>query len=127
MKYITIISKLHDGFAMFATRQSDYNIVDGTPYKKDPLKMLADECHKQCLKIFFDYSQLDWHHSDYFPLGETGHTAGRPAGGDWSKYLDIMDAQLTELLIGSLSRQTWSAVREKNPPRVPLFFLLKEA
>ena len=75
MKYITIISKLHDGFAMFATRQSDYNIVDGTPYKKDPLKMLADECHKQGLKIFFDYSQLDWHHPDYFPLGETGHSA----------------------------------------------------
>jgi len=98
MKYITIISKLHDGFAMFATRQSDYNIVDGTPYKTDPLKMVADECHKQGLKIFFDYSQLDWHHPDYFPLGETGHTAGRLAGGGWYTYLDFMDAQLTELL-----------------------------
>ena len=98
MKYITILSKLHDGFAMFATRQSDYNIVDRTPFKKDPLKMLADECRKQGLKIFFDYSQLDWHHPDYFPLGETGRTAGRPPGGDWYKYLDFMDAQLTELL-----------------------------
>jgi alpha-L-fucosidase len=98
MKYITIISKLHDGFAMFATRQSRYNIVDATPYARDPLKMLADECHRQGLKIFFDYSQLDWHHPDYFPLGDTGHTAGRPPGGDWNRYLDFMDAQLTELL-----------------------------
>ena len=98
MKYITITSKHHDGFAMFATKQSDWNIVDRTPYKKDPLKMLADECHKQGIKLFFYYSQLDWHNPDYFPLGNTGHTAGRPEGGDWKKYLDYMDAQLTELL-----------------------------
>lgn len=98
MKYITITSKHHDGFAMFATHQSDWNIVDRTPYKKDPLKMLADECHKQGIKLFFYYSQLDWHHPNYFPLGRTGQTAGRPAGGDWNKYLDYMDAQLTELL-----------------------------
>jgi alpha-L-fucosidase len=98
VKYITITSTHHDGFAMFATKQSDWNIVDRTPYKKDPLKMLADECQKQGIKLFFYHSQLDWHHPDYFPLGGTGHTAGRPAGGNWYKYLDYMDAQLTELL-----------------------------
>jgi len=97
-RYITITSKHHDGFAMFATQQSDWNIIDRTSYKKDPLKMLADECHKQGIKLFFYYSQLDWHHPDYYPLGRTGHTAGRPPGGDWYKYLDYMDAQLTELL-----------------------------
>ena len=98
MKYITIISKLHDGFAMFATQQSDWDIVHRTPYKRDPLKMLANECHRQGIKLFFDYSQLDWHHPDYYPLGETGRAAGRPPGGQWYKYLDVMDAQLTELL-----------------------------
>jgi alpha-L-fucosidase len=98
MKYITITSKHHDGFAMFATKQSDWNIVDRTPYKKDVLKMLADECHKQGIKLFFYYSQLDWHNPDYFPRGHTGKTAGRPESGDWYKYLDYMDAQLTELL-----------------------------
>jgi alpha-L-fucosidase len=98
VRYITITSKHHDGFAMFATKQSDWNVVDRTPYKKDPLKMLADGCHKQGIKLFFYYSQLDWHNPDYYPLGRTGHTAGRPAGGDWYKYLDYMDAQLTELL-----------------------------
>jgi len=98
MKYITITSKHHDGFAMFATKQSDWNIVDRTPYKRDVLKMLADECHKQGIKLFFYHSQLDWHHTDYFPRGGTGHTAGRPEKGDWYKYLDYMDAQLRELL-----------------------------
>jgi len=98
VRYITITSKHHDGFAMFATKQSNWNIVDRTPWKKDPLKMLADECQKQGIKLFFYHSQLDWHHPDYFPLGNTGHTAGRPAGGNWYKYLDYMDAQLTELL-----------------------------
>jgi alpha-L-fucosidase len=98
MKYITITSKHHDGFAMFATKQSDWNIMDRTPYKKDVLKMLAEECHKQEIKLCFYHSQLDWHHTDYFPLGREGHYAGRPAGGDWNKYLDYMDAQLKELL-----------------------------
>src|SRR5438445_8381995 len=47
MKYITITSKHHDGFAMFDSKISDYDVVDRTPYKKDVLKALADECHKQ--------------------------------------------------------------------------------
>src|ERR1700688_3949856 len=47
MKYITITSRHHDGFSMFNTKASDYNIVEATPYHKDPLKELADECHKQ--------------------------------------------------------------------------------
>jgi len=98
MKYITITSKHHDGFAMWGTKQSDWNIVDRTPYHKDVLKMLADECHKKGIKLFFYHSQLDWHNPDYFPLGRTGHDAGRPEGGDWNKYLDYMDNQLRELL-----------------------------
>ncbi|MCC7174601.1 MAG: alpha-L-fucosidase [Bryobacterales bacterium] len=98
MRYITITSKHHDGFAMFATKQNRWNIVDATPWKQDPLKMLADECRRQGLKLFFYYSQLDWHHPDYYPLGRTGKTAGRAAGGDFNRYLDFMDAQLTELL-----------------------------
>src|ERR1700733_3033144 len=98
MKYITITSKHHDGFQMFDSKVSDYNVADRTPYKKDVLKMLADECHKQGIKLFFYYSQLDWHSPDYFPRGGTGRTAGRPETGDWNKYLDYMDAQLTELL-----------------------------
>ncbi len=98
MKYITITSKHHDGFAMFDSKVSDYNIVARTPYKKDPLKALAEECRRQGLKIFFYYSQLDWHNPDYFPRGNTGHDAGRPDTGSWPAYLDYMNAQLRELL-----------------------------
>ncbi len=98
MKYITITSKHHDGFAMFGSKVSDWNIVARTPYKKDPLKMLADECHRQGVKLFFYYSQLDWHSPDYYPRGNTGQTAGRPDSGEWYRYLDYMDAQLRELL-----------------------------
>jgi len=100
MKYITITSKHHDGFGMWGSKQSDWNIVDRTPYHRDVLKMLADECHRQGIKLFFYHSQLDWHNPNYFPLGRTGLTAGRPSGGDWYKYLDYMDAQLRELLTG---------------------------
>jgi alpha-L-fucosidase len=99
MKYITITSKHHDGFAMWDSKVSDYNIVKGTPYGKDVLKMLADECHRQGIRLFFYHSQLDWHHPDYFPRGNTGGGyTGRPESGDFNKYLDYMDAQLSELL-----------------------------
>src|ERR1700686_3114348 len=65
MKYITITSKHHDGFAMWGTKQNRWNIVDATPYKQDPLKMLAEECRKQGIKLLFYHSHLDWHHPDY--------------------------------------------------------------
>lgn len=98
MKYITITSKHHDGFAMFDSKLTDWDIIDRTPYKKDVLKMLAEECRKQGVKLFFYHSQLDWKHPDYFPRGRTGQSSGRPESGDWYKYLDFMDGQLTELL-----------------------------
>src|SRR5262245_38543716 len=98
MKYITITSKHHDGFAMFDSHVSDYNVVARTPYKKDVLKALAEECRRQGIKLFFYYSQLDWHHPDYFPRGRTGRDAGRTEEGTWTKYLDYMNGQLRELL-----------------------------
>src|SRR5690606_27420911 len=99
MKYITITSKHHDGFAMWDSKVSDYNIVRKTPYGKDILKMLADECQRQGIKLFFYHSQLDWRHPDYYPRGFTGgEYTGREEKGNWNAYLDYMDAQLTELL-----------------------------
>ena len=61
MKYIVITAKHHDGFAMFNSKANPFNIVDATPFKRDPLKELATECHKQGLKLGFYYSQdQDW-------------------------------------------------------------------
>jgi len=98
MKYIVITSKHHDGFAMFDSKITDWDIVDRTPYKQDVLKMLAEECRKQDIKLFFYHSQLDWYQDNYFPRGNTGHTAGRPEKGNWNAYIDFMNGQLTELL-----------------------------
>jgi len=100
MKYITITSKHHDGFAMYDSMISDWDIVDRTPYKKDVLKMLADECGKQGLKLFFYHSHLDWHHGEYYPRGRTGEHSGRPNRGDFNKYIDYMNAQIAELCGG---------------------------
>jgi alpha-L-fucosidase len=62
MKYLTITSKHHDGFAMFKSQASKYNIVDATPFKRDPLKELQAACAKRGIKLCFYYSQAqDWH------------------------------------------------------------------
>ncbi len=98
MKYITITSKHHDGFAMFDSKVSDYTIVKRTPYGRDPIRQLVDAASKEGIKVFFYYSQLDWHHPDYFPVGSTGRESGRPEGGDFNRYLDYMNGQLKELL-----------------------------
>lgn len=97
MNYITITSKHHDGFAMYDSKISDYNIVKASPYGKDIIKALADECEKEGLRFYVYYSQLDWHHPDYFPRGRTGHQTGRANEGDWNKYLDYQNAQIKEL------------------------------
>lgn len=99
MRYITITSKHHDGFAMFDSKVSDWDIVDRSPYGKDILKQLKEECDKQGIRLFFYYSQLDWHNPDYYPRGRTGQGyTGRPDHGDWDSYIQYMNDQLSELL-----------------------------
>jgi len=98
MKYITVTSKHHDGFAMFHSKLTDWNVTARTPYGNDVISLLAAECHKQGIKLFLYYSQLDWHSKDYFPRGAVGHRTGRPDSGNWEAYLSFMDGQLQELL-----------------------------
>lgn len=97
MKYITITTKHHDGFAMYDSKVSDYNIVDDTPYGKDIFRMLEEACKKEGIKLFAYYSQLDWHHPDYYPRGKTGQDLGRPESGDWHDYIRYQNAQIKEL------------------------------
>jgi alpha-L-fucosidase len=98
MKYITFITRHHDGFSLWDTKHSDFNIMH-TPYKKDILKMLADECRKQDMKLFLYYSLLDWRRDDYsYWTGNTGKGTGRTKRGNWEDYLQFMKNQLTELL-----------------------------
>jgi alpha-L-fucosidase len=96
-RYITLITKHHDGFALFDSDVTDWDIVDRTPFKRDIVRELAAACGREGLRLFVYYSQLDWHHPDYFPRGRTGHRTGRSDAGNWDRYLEFMDAQLREL------------------------------
>lgn len=71
MKYIVITAKHHDGFAMFRSAVSGFNIADATPFGRDPLRELADACGEAGIRLGFYYSHYqDWHHPD-------------AAGNDW--------------------------------------------
>ncbi len=97
-KYITITSRHHDGFSMWNSAASDYNIVKATPFKRDVLKELSDACQRHGIALHFYYSHLDWGRLDY-PLGRTGLGTGRPKDKqDWKHYQQFMNDQLTELL-----------------------------
>ncbi len=82
---------------MFASNLTDYDVVDATPFQAEPLKALADACRRHKIKLFFYYSLLDWHHPDYFPRGKTGQSTGRPAKGDWKRYVAYYQGQIREL------------------------------
>ena len=98
MKYIVLITRHHDGFSNWDTKQSDWKITN-THYKQDPLKLLAAECKKQGIKLGFYYSTLDWSRDDYpYETGRTGQKSGRTAKSNYDSYLKFMKAQLTELL-----------------------------
>ena len=98
MQYITLITRHHDGFSDWDTRQSDWKITN-TPWGKDAVKLLSDECHRQGIRLFVYYSLLDWYRSDYqYETGRTGHGTGREQKSDWNSYIRFMKAQLTELL-----------------------------
>jgi len=64
MKYIVITSKHHDGFCLWDTKYTDYDVIDATPFKRDILAELAEECQKQGIKLCFYHSIMDWHHPD---------------------------------------------------------------
>jgi alpha-L-fucosidase len=98
MKYLVFITRHHDGFSNWDTKQSDWKITN-TPYGKDVLKMLAEECKKQGIKLGLYYSTLDWYRNDYpYETGRTGKGTGRTAKSNYASYLQFMKNQLTELL-----------------------------
>lgn len=98
-RYICFTTRHHDGFSMFDTQYSDYDIVDATPFKRDIVRELTDECRKQGLKVHFYYSHIDWTRDDY-PMGSTGRNTGKdPQKADWKSYFAFMNHQLEELIV----------------------------
>lgn len=100
MKYICFTTKHHDGFCMWDTKQTDYNIMN-TPYGKDTLKMLADACKKHGIKLSLYYSNPDWHHPyGYNPASSHQWKVKYKDTVDIDKYREFVKAQVTELLTG---------------------------
>ena len=96
-RYITFTTRHHDGFSMWNTQQSDYNIMH-TPYGKDVVAQLAEACRENNLALHLYYSHIDWMRDDY-PMGRTGRGVGKDtAKADWPHYFAFMNRQLTELL-----------------------------
>lgn len=96
--YITLTSRHHDGFSMFKTTTSDYNIVDGTPFGRDVVAELAQACANQGLRFHLYYSTLDWLREDY-PQGRTGLRTGRKGDKqDYDSYFAFMETQVRELI-----------------------------
>src|SRR4029453_12667338 len=105
MNYLVITAKHHDGFCMYDSKLTDYDIVDFTPWKRDPLKELAVESAKAGLKLCAYYSIVDWNHPE-FPARYSQIRRERPEGfhgaprpdADIAKYAAYMKGQLRELL-----------------------------
>ena len=95
--YVTFTSRHHDGFSMWDTAASDYNIVRSTPFGRDVLRELSDACEAEGLRLHLYYSLLDWVRSDY-PAGQTGKAAGVVPEPDYDSYFKFMKQQTGELL-----------------------------
>ncbi len=96
-KYIVITSKHHDGFCLFATETTDWDVVDATPYGKDLLAPLAAECRKQGLKFCTYYSIMDWHHPAQYRGSEKHYNPTKMHEGRKTEYMDYMKAQMKDL------------------------------
>lgn len=122
MKYIVITSKHHDGFAMFDSKVTDWDIVDATPYGKDVLKPLAAACKKEGIRLGFYYSQAqDWN-----------HPGGAASGGHWDEaqngsmdeYIDkIAVPQVNEILsnYGDVAILWWDTPVDMTKERAEKF------
>ncbi|MCX6134257.1 MAG: alpha-L-fucosidase [Ignavibacteriales bacterium] len=96
MKYITITSKHHDGFCLFDSKYTEFDVMS-TPFKRDIMKELADACHKEGIKICWYHSIMDWHHPDYLPRREWEKDRSA-AGAEFDRYFQHLKNQLKELL-----------------------------
>jgi alpha-L-fucosidase len=89
VKYIVITSKHHDGFSLWDSKVSDYTVTKATPFKRDILKELSDECRKQGIRFCTYHSIMDWHHPDANGKNST----------DWAKYREeFLKPQLAEII-----------------------------
>ena len=152
MKYIVITAKHHDGFAIFKSEASPFNIVDHTPYKKDPLALLAAACRKHGMKLGFYYSQAqDWNNPggaairkktavgwdnprapeiDAYTLAHRGHWDPAQQTRTFDEYIDqVALPQVRELLAnyGDIAIIWWDTPASMTPAQAQKFAALLKA
>ena len=104
MKYIVITSKHHDGFGMWPSAMTDW-CIKSTPFQRDPLRELSDECRKQGIKFCLYHSIMDWHSSDWGVRRKWNDVAtGTP---DMDRYTAYLKAQLKELITNYHPAMLW--------------------
>jgi alpha-L-fucosidase len=97
MKYIVITSKHHDGFCLFDSAHTGFDVMS-TPFRRDIMKELADACRREGLRICWYHSIMDWHHPDYLPRRGWERDARPEAGADFDAYVAHLHRQVEELL-----------------------------
>jgi alpha-L-fucosidase len=112
MKYLVITSKHHDGFSIFDSKISKYDIVDATKYKKDVLQELSQACREAAIEFCTYYSILDWHHpsqeKDIFTEKiRNGYARNNMIKGKKESYIEYMKTQLQEIIIQYDSGILW--------------------
>ena len=121
MSYLCFTAKHHDGFCMWDTAQTDYNIMH-TPYRRDVLAMLAEACHRRGIRLGLYYSCPDWHHPNSLNFGRH-HQLPQPNPGDQPdllRYIDFVQRQVVELCsnYGEISEFFWDIPQEMNFPQL---------
>ncbi|MFQ6034675.1 MAG: alpha-L-fucosidase [Sedimentisphaerales bacterium] len=99
MKYIVITSKHHDGFCLWDSKLTDYDIVDATPFKRDVLKELSEACKRHGIRLCFYHSIMDWHHpyaqAPFYP----NYNDRQRSNPNFTRYVEnYMKPQLKELI-----------------------------
>lgn len=126
--YICLTSRHHDGFSMWDTDRSDFDIMDATPFRRDIIAELAQACREEGIRLHLYYSHLDWGRPDY-PLGRTGRRTGRPTGQEnYDQYLAFMKGQLEELLTkyGPIGAIWFDGIWDHDIDRTPFDWRLRE-
>jgi alpha-L-fucosidase len=102
MKYLVITAKHHDGFCMFNTKATSYNVVKATPWHKDPLLALSRACHRYGIRFCVYYSIMDWHSPDQAAANpDSEHPTYNPTSfvsGKKEAYIEYMKTELKELI-----------------------------
>lgn len=110
MEYLCMGAKHHDGFCMWPSAQTDFNI-SATPYGKDIIGMVAEACHRRGMPLGIYYSVVDWHQPNYPNQGRHHEISGPNPGDqpDWDAYMQFLKAQVRELCTnyGEISHFFW--------------------